>query len=303
MEPIELEFAEDMPTSHKPKARPMNPKTKEAAEKEFNRMSTYMYVDSDSPIACPLVIAPKATAPFIRICGDYIWVNKYVRTGQYFIPHVMKALEKAAGFSYFIDLDLTNSFHQLVLGERTSNILSVVTPWGTKRPLFLPEGVASASGKLQRAVMQLFNDFEEWTIAIFDNLLVLCHDLEDGLDKLQKIIDRCYERGVVLKFSKSWIGFQEVKFFGYKVQPGSYGLDEERKEAVLKMVMPSSLKEMQRFLGTALFFNEFVPNFSEETRHLYDMVKEKFDWDRSTWLVDYEAEFERVKLFNAGSTE
>ena len=132
---------------------------------------------------------------------------------------------------------------------------------------------------------------------------MLCHDLEDGLDKLQKIIDRCYERGVVLKFSKSWIGFQEVKFFGYKVQPGSYGLDEERKEAVLKMVMPSSLKEMQRFLGTALFFNEFVPNFSEETRHLYDMVKEKFDWDRSTWLVDYEAEFERVKLFIAGSTE
>ena len=33
------------------------------------------------------------------------------------------------------------------------------------------------------------------------------------------------------------------------------------------------------------------------------MVKEKFDWDRSTWLVDYEAEFERVKLFIAGSTE
>ena len=27
LEPIELEFAEDMPTSHKPKARLMNPKT------------------------------------------------------------------------------------------------------------------------------------------------------------------------------------------------------------------------------------------------------------------------------------
>ena len=86
--------------------------------------------------------------------------------------------------------------------------------------------------------MQLFDDFKEWNIAIFDNLLVLCHHLEDGLDKLNKIIDRCYERGVVLKFSKSWIGFQDVTFFGYKVWPASYGLNEDKKEAVLKMAMP-----------------------------------------------------------------
>lgn len=303
LDPIEFEFDENMPKVHKPHSRPMNPKTKQAAEAEFERMCTYMYVDSHSPIACPLVVAPKATAPFIRICGDYVWVNRYIRTGQYFIPHVMKTLEKASGFSHFMDLDLTNSFHQLLLGEKTSNILSVNTAWGLKRPLYLPEGVAPASGMLQRAVMQIFDDFEPWCICIFDNILVLCNGIDDGLDKLQKIIDRCHERQVVLKFSKSWIGFQEAKFFGYKVREGSYGLDADRKEAVLNMQMPANTKEMQRFLGTALFFNEFVPNYSEETRHLYDMIKDGFIWDKTTWLVDYEVEFHKVKEFIASSTE
>ena len=110
---LDFDFDENMPKAHKPMARPLNPKFKAATEQEFKRMRQYMYVDSDSPIACPLVVAPKATYPFIRICGDYIWINKWVRTGQYYIPMVMKELEKAAGYKYYLDLDLTNRSHQL----------------------------------------------------------------------------------------------------------------------------------------------------------------------------------------------
>jgi len=71
-EPVEFEFRDDMPTEHRPPYRPINPKLFEPTKKEFARMCEYMYVDSDSPIAAPLVVAPKATAPFIRICGDYM---------------------------------------------------------------------------------------------------------------------------------------------------------------------------------------------------------------------------------------
>jgi hypothetical protein len=39
----------------------------EHAEKEFDRMSTCFYLPSDSPVASCLVIAPKATKPFIQI--------------------------------------------------------------------------------------------------------------------------------------------------------------------------------------------------------------------------------------------
>ena len=113
----------------------------------MERMFTYMYDDSDSPIAVPLVVAPKATAPFIRICGDYVWTNKFIVSGCYFIPHIQ----------FFHEMNLTNAFHQGPLAEHTSNMLSVMTPWGLKRPKFMPEGIApSASGILQRTVMSLF---------------------------------------------------------------------------------------------------------------------------------------------------
>jgi hypothetical protein len=73
----------------------------------------------------------------------------------------MMELCKVAGFMYFIDIDLTNAFHEIILGLRTSQNLSVATPWGLKRPKFLPEGVAPASGILQRMVTSIFEDYIE----------------------------------------------------------------------------------------------------------------------------------------------
>ena len=66
LEPLELQFKPDMPAVHKCHARTINPKIFEPTKKEMERISTYMYDDSDSPIAVPLVVAPKATAPFIH---------------------------------------------------------------------------------------------------------------------------------------------------------------------------------------------------------------------------------------------
>ena len=63
---IELTWKDDLPERLKPKARPINPKLFQHAKEEFDRLTKYFYQDSDSPIASCLVIAPKATKPFIR---------------------------------------------------------------------------------------------------------------------------------------------------------------------------------------------------------------------------------------------
>ena len=292
---LELEFKPTLPEIMRPRARPVNPRLYEAAKLEFDRLCSYFYVDSDSPIASPLVIAPKATKPFIRFCGDYVQVNLHVNIPHYYIPKVIHALEKAAGFSFYLDIDMTNSFHQIKLGVVTSNRLSVQTPWGLKRPVFLPEGVGPASGILQRVVMDVFVDMQDFMITIFDNVLILCHDIADAEVKLEKVIDRAFERGLVFKFAKTWLGFKTVTFFGYEVSEGKYGLSQERKDRISAMPMPTNQKQMQRFLGAVLFFKSFVENFSDVTCALYETTKDGFNWDVTTWTVDYLAHFQSVK--------
>ena len=300
--PLKIKFREGMPSKLKPRARPVNPRLYATAKKEFDRLMKYFYRPSKSPVASCLVIAPKATNPFIRFCGDYVFINRYILTRHHLIPNVRQALEKIIAFAVFLDFDWVNSFHQFLLDPETSAMLSVQTPWGQVEPKFMPEGIPPASAELQAAADEIFGDFSDWCIAIFDNLLVLATDYADAYRKTEIILDRCIERNVYLKFSKTWLGFDHAKFFGYICRHGSYELGPDRKKALYDTAFPKTMKQMQSFLGAALFFQPFVPNYSSLTAPLHDMTKQSFNWsDPSTWTTDYLVIFNKVKdaLVNA----
>ena len=118
----------------------------------------------------PLVVAPQA---FIRLCGDYRQINPFIYIPEEPIPHVQQALAKAAGWKFFVGVDMANSFHQITLDMQSSLLLSVSTPWGLFRPKFLPGGMGPASGILQAIVRKIFADLDDWIIVIFDNFLIL----------------------------------------------------------------------------------------------------------------------------------
>ena len=298
LKPVEIEFnwAKGLPPSMKPLPRPINPRLFEAAHAELKRLTTYMYRPSDSPIASCLVVAPKATKPFIRFCGDYsTLVNKFIITGHYPIPKVFHEIQRICKHKVFLDFDMANSFHQFRLSPLTRSRLSVATPWGQFEPIFMPEGVPPASGILQKHMESIFRGFEDWTVVIFDNLLVLADDYEDAYQKCEKILDRCKQRNLVLKFCKTWLGNNSVEFFGYRCSYDRFELTEKRKQSILDIPFPATTKQMQRFLGCALFFRQFMPNYADLTARLTDMTEKSFNWNRDTWGVDYEACFLKFK--------
>ena len=295
IEPIDLQLTKQLPDHIYAKARPIRPDLFAHAQKEFERLSKYFYEHSEAPYASPLVIAPKATSPFIRFCGDYREINMYIARPQWPIPNVPHELTKASKFKIYVDMDMTNSFHQIPITEKFKNLLSVRTPWGLVRPNFLPEGVGPASGLLQMVVRQILEEFEEWTIVIFDNFLVLAHDYQDAAQKLKQVLAKCAEYRVVLKLKKSWFGYTKVNFFGYEVEHGHWRLSQERKNSIKAMQFPKSKKEMQSFLGAALFFHNHMPDYSEWVAKLYAMTHEKFNWNQRDWTFDYRAHFEKFK--------
>ena len=65
--------------------------------------------------------------------------------------------------------------------------------------MFLPEGVSPASGALQKVMEEVFHDFRDWMIIMFDNRLVMATDFADLYQKVYKVLLRCNERHVILK--------------------------------------------------------------------------------------------------------
>jgi hypothetical protein len=299
IEPIDIITKPDMPTSYKPPYRPIPVKTSEAANKEINRMKTTMYIPSQSPIVHPIVVAAKATHPFVRICGDYRWLNQHILKPHYPIPVPKEDIRILQKGQYFGEADITNSFHQLPITQRAMQLLSVSIPGhGTFSPTKMPEGVSSASEHLQRIMTQIFEDFirAEWLLVIFDNIVVIATSEDDLIEKTEIFLQRCEEYNLFLKFPKCTWGYQAINFFGYRVSNKGYHLTEDRIQALDTWTFPRNTKKMQSFLGFTLFFSPFVPAYSTKAARLYECVHKDFNWrDESTWKHDYVSIFQKFK--------
>ena len=190
---------------------------------------------------------------------------------------------------------MTNAYHQVPLADYTSKMLSIQTPWGVFRPLFMREGVAPASAKLQMIVNRVFSDLGDWVLAIFDNILLACADYQDAYNKTEIFLKRCLERNIIIKLSKSFLGFDSTEDFRYIVGNGKYYLDDKRKLAIQSIPFPTNTKKMLSFLESALYFQPFVEKFAEKAAPLYEMTKKDFNWEPKTFAKDYARDFQVMK--------
>lgn len=277
--------------------------------KEFFRLLQYFYTRSNSDVSSNLAIAPKTKfnektgeyEEYCRICGNYIRINKYLKVGCYPIPNVIKQIHRLSKYIVFAEFDLTNAFHQLRLSKRTRQFLSVQTPWGHYEPIFMPEGISPATGVLQWYIDKIFAQFD-WIIVLFDNIVVMAHDYIDLYNKIDEFFDICIKNNIYLKLSKSKIGFNTVDFFGYIVSNRTYHLDKKRIKALLDIPLPKNTTDMRIFLGTSLFFKQFIANYGDISAKLYDAVKKDFKWNADN-IKSLEEPFEKLKEYIANVSE
>jgi len=292
---FKINWREDLPRHLKPKARPVNQKLFEHVQAEFKRLASYMYIPHDGPHASPLVVAPKATPPFIRLCGDYREVNKYIDGSHYPIPDIKKMLARLQGKRYYIDLDLTNAFHQVRLDPESSARLSVQFPWGQYRPLFLPEGVKPGSQQLQRVAMDVFGPIAENSLIAFDNLLIMADTMEEAAVLLDKALEICISRNVYLKLSKSNIVVDEVDFFGFRVTPTGMRMQDAKREEIDKIPFPTDLPRARSFIGSTVYYSAFIPHYSTVMAPLQKMLSPSFNWRDQELLDETRAAFNAYK--------
>jgi hypothetical protein len=61
IDPVHVEFTDNLPARLKPATRKIPPSNLEVAKKEFDRLLTYFLVPSTSPVASNITVASKAT--------------------------------------------------------------------------------------------------------------------------------------------------------------------------------------------------------------------------------------------------
>ena len=72
---------------------------------------------------------------------------------------------------------------------------------------------------------------------------------------------------------------REVGFLGVVIGTDRIKIEEEKVKGVLDWLTPKCVKDVQKFLGLANYYYQFIESFASIARSLHNMVKKDQKWD------------------------
>jgi hypothetical protein len=103
---------------------------------------------------------------------------------------------------------------------------------------------------------------------------------------------KCRKYGISLNPKKSHFALREGKLLGHIVSTYGVKINPTRVEAIHKLSLLRSKKDIQSFLGTINFIRRFIANFAELTKYITCMLGKDYE---VKWTKEARHSFESIK--------
>jgi len=116
---------------------------------------------------------------------------------------------------------------------------------------------------------------------------------KEGHNKLvEEVVRRLAENNLYVKLEKCKWKVREVGFLGVVIGLEGIKMEEEKIKEVLDWPTPKYIKDIQKFLGLANYYYQFIKNFVSIAKPLHNMVKKDQKWN---WMERQEKAFGELK--------
>ena len=293
-----------IPTAGPPvhaRARRLSPEKLAIARQEFAQMEQMGIIRrSNSPWSCPLHVAPKADGGW-RPCGDYRRLNTVTIDDRYPVPNIQDFTSNLAHKTIFSKIDLVRGYHQILVAEEDIKKTAVITPFGLYEFLRMPFGLKNAAQAFQRLMDSVCADLTG-VFVYLDDILIASTNTEQHLRDLGELFKRLEAHGLVINRSKCIFGVKSITFLGHQVNADGIAPLEEKVSAVRNYQRPSTVKQLQQFLGMLNFYHRFLPHAAATLVPLHAALA---GWKRFTalqWTPEMESAFLEAKKTLADAT-
>ncbi|GFW66676.1 transposon Tf2-9 polyprotein [Trichonephila clavipes] len=229
---------------------------------------------SSSEYASPIVLVKKKDGT-TRLCVDYRRLNRKLVKDRFPLPLIEDVLDRLQGAKVYTTLDLKNGFFHVDVNEDCKHLTSFVVPDGQFEFNKVPFGLSTSPSVFQRYVYSIFRELMRKGIVIIytDDLVIPAKDEKEGLEKLSEVLEVASKYGLEMKFKKCQFLRRKVEFLGHVVENGTIRPSIAKTIAVKKFPVPTTVKQVQSFLGLTGYFRKFIPAYSQIAKPLSDLTR------------------------------
>jgi hypothetical protein len=124
------------------------------------------------------------------------------------------------------------------------------------------------------------SELDKFVVVFIDNILVYSKNEEEHAGYLHVVLQRPREHRLYDKLSKCDFWLKEIKFLGQTISQAGIAVDLDKVQEVMNWKPPTTVRQIQSFLGLAGYYRRFIPDFSRIAKPMTELLKKgaKFDW-------------------------
>ena len=225
---------------------------------------------------------------------DYKYLNEWTIKNNYPLLLISDVLENIGTKKLFTKIDLRWEYNNMRIKEGDEWKAAFTTLEGSFEPTVMFFRLTNSPATFQAMMNELLRDLiNTGKVAVFIDNVIVGTETEEGYNELMtEIIKRLEENDLYVKLEKCKWKVREVGFLRVVIGPEGIKIEKEKVKGVLEWLTPKCVKDMQKFLGLANYYCQFIEGFASVARPLHDMVKKDKKWN---WTERQEKVFKELK--------
>jgi hypothetical protein len=145
----------------------------------------------------------------------------------------------------------------------------------------MPFGLTNAPSTFMRLMNEVLRAFiGKFVVVYFDDILIYSKSYDAHLEHLHAVFNVLRDACLFCNLEKCTFCTDRVSFLGYVVTSQGIEVVEAKIVAITSWPLPTTVTQVQSFLGLAGFYRRFVQDFSTIAAPLHGLTKNEvpFQW-------------------------
>ncbi|KAF7773493.1 transcriptional regulator family: Zinc finger, CCHC-type [Agaricus bisporus var. burnettii] len=291
----EINFMENAPTEISSKVYSMTPLEREELDKFLDEnLATNRIRPSKSPYAAPCFFVPKKDGS-LRLCQDYRKLNDITIKDKTPLPLISEVLDQLKDAKVFNKLDIIWGYNNVRIREGDEWKAAFLTNRGLFEPTVMFFGMSNSPATFSRMMATIFREMiQEGSLANYmDDFIIPAKDDEELEARTIRFLKIAEKHNLSFKRTKCEFNVSSTTVLGTVIGNGKATMEEEKVKAIRDWAVPTTVKQVESFLGFANFYRRFIKNFSTIAQPLNELKSKK--GEKWYWNDEQQQAFEQEK--------